>query len=215
MQANGVKDAQGAEAFVAKLEYKYKTKLGTVLDAKILQPFVLRPAQNGNLHKPVLVIVITDGAPEGEPKDKLEDVIKYANKVLERTKCEFMCQEKLGVALTSPQTRAMPLRTSSHRSGTTSRVSIKSLLIQHLFTDLFSAQDFLSALDSNSKIGNLVDQTMSYEYEQDEMMKKTKQNLTPEMWLRKLILGAIDPSLDSRDEGDKPKAKGLFGKLFK
>jgi hypothetical protein len=69
-------------------------------------------------------------------------------------------------------------------------------------------------LDDHKKIGHLVDQTMGFEYEQDEMMRKTRVALTPEMWLRKMLLGAIDSSLDSQDEADKPKRKGLFGKLL-
>lgn len=41
---------------------------------------------------------------------------------------------------------------------------------------------------------------MEYEYEQQQMMTKTGQNLTPEMWLMKLLLGPIDKSYDMKDE---------------
>jgi hypothetical protein len=62
------------------------------------------------------------------------------------------------------------------------------------------AQKFLSDLDNDPQIGGLIDQTMEYEYEQQEMMTKTGQNLSPEMWLMKLLLGPIDSSYDSKDE---------------
>lgn len=39
--------------------------MGTMLEKKLILPFVTGPAQNGALRKPVLVIVITDGEPVG------------------------------------------------------------------------------------------------------------------------------------------------------
>jgi hypothetical protein len=71
-QADGVKNEAGAHQFVSNLEYVYDTRLGTILDAKILQPMVVQPARRRALQKPVLVIVITDGAPQGEPANKRE-----------------------------------------------------------------------------------------------------------------------------------------------
>nr|XP_019009534.1 uncharacterized protein I206_06183 [Kwoniella pini CBS 10737]OCF48315.1 hypothetical protein I206_06183 [Kwoniella pini CBS 10737] len=55
-----------------------------------------------------------------------------------------------------------------------------------------SAQKFLSSLDDNPTIGQLIDQTMDYEYEQEQMKQKTGEELSPEMWLMKLLLGPID-----------------------
>jgi hypothetical protein len=42
-----------------------------------------------------------------------------------------------------------------------------------------------------------------FENESDEM-RKMGQDLTPEMWLVKLMLGAIDRSYDSKDEANAP-----------
>lgn len=39
--------------------------MGTMLERKLIMPFVTGPAQNNALRKPVLVIVITDGEPVG------------------------------------------------------------------------------------------------------------------------------------------------------
>ncbi|WWC92604.1 uncharacterized protein L201_007563 [Kwoniella dendrophila CBS 6074] len=67
-----------------------------------------------------------------------------------------------------------------------------------------SAQKFLSSLDDNPNIGQLIDQTMDYEYEQEQMKQKTGEDLSPEMWLMKLLLGPIDTSYDSKDETNAP-----------
>ena len=40
--------------------------MGTMLDKKLIQPFVIGPATQNALRKPVLVIIITDGEPVGE-----------------------------------------------------------------------------------------------------------------------------------------------------
>ena len=48
-----------------------------------------------------------------------------------------------------------------------------------------AAQKFLSSLDDNPMVGRLIDQTMDFEYEQAQMLQKTGEELTPEMWLMK------------------------------
>lgn len=40
-------------------------------------------------------------------------------------------------------------------------------------------------------IGGFIDQTMGFEYEQDQMAKQGAE-LTPETWVMKLLLGPID-----------------------
>ncbi|GJN93992.1 hypothetical protein Rhopal_007055-T1 [Rhodotorula paludigena] len=62
------------------------------------------------------------------------------------------------------------------------------------------ARQFLEEIDSHPEIGGLVDCTSSYEVEEDNFMKTTGQTLTPELWLCKLALGAIDSSYDFKDE---------------
>lgn len=46
------------------------TPLGTSLDQKVLQPMLLNPARAGQLRKPLLVIVISDGAPAGKSRNR-------------------------------------------------------------------------------------------------------------------------------------------------
>lgn len=48
-----------------------------------------------------------------------------------------------------------------------------------------AAQKFLSSLDDDPAIGRLIDQTMDYEFEQAQMMQKTGEDLSPEMWIMK------------------------------
>ncbi|KAK9374588.1 uncharacterized protein V1513DRAFT_415211 [Lipomyces chichibuensis] len=61
------------------------------------------------------------------------------------------------------------------------------------------ARQFLAALDTDREVGSMVDCTSNFEVEQDEMARLGV-TLTPEMWLVKLLMGAIDSSYDTQDE---------------
>jgi hypothetical protein len=63
------------------------------------------------------------------------------------------------------------------------------------------AREFLGKLDNEPGIGELVDSTSNFEVEQDEMSRAIPPvDLTPDLWLLKLLLGAIDSSYDTKDE---------------
>merc|ERR1711939_639321 len=62
------------------------------------------------------------------------------------------------------------------------------------------ARDFLQELDANHEIGSLIDCTSNYELEADQARKTSGIDLSPELWLVKLLLGPIDSSYDSKDE---------------
>jgi len=71
------------------------------------------------------------------------------------------------------------------------------------------AREFLGKLDEDPIVGHLVDCTSNYEVEADEMSRKQPPvNLTPELWLAKLLLGAIDPSYDAKDENQQRPVQG-------
>ena len=59
------------------------------------------------------------------------------------------------------------------------------------------ATKFLEELDNHPQIGDLVDCTSNFEIEQDQMMRKGV-DLTPQLWLVKLLMGGIDTSYDSK-----------------
>jgi len=61
------------------------------------------------------------------------------------------------------------------------------------------AQQFLDELDNHPIIGDIVDVTSNFEIEEGQCKKKGY-NLTPSMWLLKLMLGTIDPEYDVSDE---------------
>ncbi|MCJ1411254.1 hypothetical protein MMC19_005342 [Ptychographa xylographoides] len=64
-----------------------------------------------------------------------------------------------------------------------------------------AAKAFLADLDSKREIGDLVDCTSNFENEQEEMSRANPPvDLTPELWLLKLLLGSIDKSYDTQDE---------------
>ncbi|KAH7424584.1 hypothetical protein KP509_11G014300 [Ceratopteris richardii] len=60
-------------------------------------------------------------------------------------------------------------------------------------------QKFLESLDKDPTVGGMVDCTSYYEMEEEEFARNGVP-LTPELWLVKLCVGAIDPEYDAIDE---------------
>ena len=58
------------------------TPLGSGLDKKVIQPFLAAGVHGRSLQKPILVIVITDGEPTGEPQGTVTNVIKQAKSMV-------------------------------------------------------------------------------------------------------------------------------------
>jgi len=77
------------------------------------------------------------------------------------------------------------------------------------------AQEFLGKLDEDPTIGDIIDCTSNYEVESAEMARANPPvDLTPELWLIKLLLGAIDSSYDAKDEksnAPRPPQQGPGG----
>lgn len=63
--------AEDASRLLRSLEYRYDTKIGAQLEAKILRPM----AYSKRLAKPLLIITVTDGEPSDRPADKIFSVI--------------------------------------------------------------------------------------------------------------------------------------------
>lgn len=84
------------------------------------------------------------------------------------------------------------------------------------------AQQFLEELDNNPEIGGLIDCTSNFDklcfpssrclhyadvdivsflqVESAEMLRKSQIELTPDLWIVKMMLGGIDSSYDEKDE---------------
>lgn len=65
-------------ALLSKVQYAGLTPLAASLQSKILQPIVLNLMARGQLAKPVLVIVVTDGEPTCNPRTAVVSVIQHA-----------------------------------------------------------------------------------------------------------------------------------------
>ena len=50
------------------------------------------------------------------------------------------------------------------------------------------ATRFLEEMDNHPQVGGLIDCTSNFEIEQEEMMRKSGIDLSPEMWLIKLLM---------------------------
>ena len=76
LQADNIRDSLSAANLVARCQFSGMTPLGTQMYARILKPLVEAPIANRTMHKPVLVITVTDGEPTSEPESKIVKVIK-------------------------------------------------------------------------------------------------------------------------------------------
>jgi hypothetical protein len=167
IQGNNIRSEPEVEQLIQRVQFKGLTPMGTQLKRKVLEPLVVQKARANQLRKPVLVIVITDGQPAGEPPGSVFEAIKYVSYELQRT---------------------------PYGKGAI------SLEFAQVGNDL-KAREFLSNLDNEPGIGELVDSTSNFEVEQDEMSRAIPPvDLTPDLWLLKLLLGAIDSSYDTKDE---------------
>ncbi|MCJ1321350.1 hypothetical protein MMC15_006694 [Xylographa vitiligo] len=165
---NGIRTEEQAEALVMHAKYRGLTPLGTQLRAQVIEPLVIQPARTGQLRKPVLIIVITDGQPAGEPPKALEEALRY-------TAAELSRMPQIG-----KHACAFQFAQVGNDQG---------------------ARAFLSNLDEQREFGDIVDCTSNFENEQEEMMHANPPvDLTPDLWLLKLLLGAIDSSYDKQDE---------------
>jgi len=83
---DGVRSEELMDQIIAAIPFQGMTPLGRGLRANVLEDLVVKPARNGQLRKPVLIIAITDGQPLGEPRNTVHDAILYASSELSRTR---------------------------------------------------------------------------------------------------------------------------------
>ncbi|GKZ27914.1 hypothetical protein AbraCBS73388_006660, partial [Aspergillus brasiliensis] len=65
-----------------KVKYLGVTRLGNVLQTKIVAPLIFDPLENNLPAKPLIVIVVTDGHPQGEPENCFAETIMDCKKRL-------------------------------------------------------------------------------------------------------------------------------------
>ncbi|KAK4051904.1 hypothetical protein OIV83_002609 [Microbotryomycetes sp. JL201] len=64
------------------------------------------------------------------------------------------------------------------------------------------ARAFLQQIDEDPSVGRMIDVTSDYEHEAEQWQKVYPQiQLNPELYVLKLLLGAVDAAMDRRDEG--------------
>lgn len=82
----GIREGKIASQILHDLEFQGKTKLGQALHQKVYRRFFHKSTSTDSslkLKKPVLVFIITDGAPSGEPENNLEKQIRKAREYLD------------------------------------------------------------------------------------------------------------------------------------
>ncbi|KAK4046134.1 hypothetical protein OIV83_006330 [Microbotryomycetes sp. JL201] len=86
IEGNNINSEASVANMFQSVKFSGLTPLGTALNQKILEPLVLGPARQNRLQKPVLIVVVTDGAPGGEDRNTLARVIVNASRELARTR---------------------------------------------------------------------------------------------------------------------------------
>lgn len=143
-----------------------QTPLGTSLDRKILQPLVLGPARSNQLQKPVLIIGIT----------VILSKAMYAH-------TQELTTSQDGSPAGEDRFAVVQVIVNAVRELSRTRVGADALSFSFAQVgDDVKAQQFLAELDAHPEVGSLVDVTSNYELESAEMMRKSGQELTPELW---------------------------------
>lgn len=71
-----------ADEALQQVHPRGSTRLGTQLLQKVIEPFVIQPARERKLNRPVLVVVVTDGEPSKEDPDTLKWTVLAAKEEL-------------------------------------------------------------------------------------------------------------------------------------
>ncbi len=58
---DGIRSAAEADAYIRSLKFSGMTALGTAIEQRVITPFVVQPAQQHRLSKPVLVSICSAG----------------------------------------------------------------------------------------------------------------------------------------------------------
>lgn len=85
IRGDGLRSERDVLNLISQVHFRGLTPLGTSLLQKVIHPMVLGPAKSNQLKKPVLIIVITDGQPAGEPPNTVTNAIIQAKNELSRT----------------------------------------------------------------------------------------------------------------------------------
>ncbi|EAW16408.1 uncharacterized protein NFIA_057580 [Aspergillus fischeri NRRL 181] len=68
--------AEAVEGQFSEVWFYGFSKLGTTLSKKIVQPMIIKKAEERTLKRPVITMIITDGEPSGERRETLRDTIQ-------------------------------------------------------------------------------------------------------------------------------------------
>jgi hypothetical protein len=158
-------------ALISDVQPSGGTPIGTSLRSKVVDRYLdsLRSAgSDWTRLKPLLVITITDGEPQGEPHDTLASTILHGRSTLQSM--GFVGDE---IAYQFAQVG-----------------------------DDEEAQRFLMHIHDHQKIGQFVDTTSNYEWESEKWARHSggRALMTPDLYLLKLLVGAIDNSWSIHDE---------------
>ncbi|KAE8365290.1 hypothetical protein BDV27DRAFT_171724 [Aspergillus caelatus] len=75
-------DQEDIQGKMRAVKYSGKTRLGTVLKNKIIEPLIFEKARSRQLERPIITVIVTDGCPLGEETTCLEETVLNCKKRL-------------------------------------------------------------------------------------------------------------------------------------
>ncbi|KAL9033468.1 MAG: hypothetical protein Q9214_007501, partial [Letrouitia sp. 1 TL-2023] len=195
-----IKSEDQIQNIVRQVPFQGQTPLGSHLSQKVLEPLVLQPARSNALRKPILVIMITDGEPTEAPKNLVLDHIIDARENMSR-----MSYGNRSVVFEIAQV-------GDDEGAARFLASLDDANKGNKTTPTGGYMGHPAGGQSYDAPGNIIDVTSNFEREQAEFARVNPQsNMTRELWIMKMLLGAIDPNYDKMDDSRNQQGPGSYG----
>lgn len=170
-KADGVRTSTEAVAFFNGVNFSGCTPLGTNFHTRVIEPMVLSPV------KKFLGMSVSKG--------------------LEKPVLAFIITD--GEPAGESRNTIIQVLNNARTTLLKSKYGERALAVQIAQVGKDErARQFLAEVDNDPTVGHMIDCTSHYEQEAEEFAKKGV-TLTPELWILKMCLGAIDPEYDDKD----------------
>ncbi len=193
---DGLTKGQDIRDKIDKIYFHGPTPLGRALNDKCIQPLFIEPLRDQKLQKPLMFIVLTDGVADDEcvVERALELVKRTCNDQNIGNACVFQFTQ-LGK---DPNAHAFLTRLDNNGENKLA-ASVANTRFAKI-KKVFKFFNFRGETKYQSGYGDIIDTTSGFELERKEIYDAHGIELTPYLWILKLLLGAIDPGYDGLDE---------------
>lgn len=184
-QYNNLNDEKDIDRVIKNMVFSGATYLGKELNDKIIQPYFVSRIRE--LTKPILVIVLTDG--EASDEKVVESVLANVANLSRKHNLGNACVFQFAQLGDDENARKFLERIDKNGESEASSQSSKRFG--------FGSKN---KKVENVGYGHIVDCTSGIDSESKEVWNHQGIVLTPEMWMLKISIGAIDAAVDGLDE---------------